>query len=184
MLVAVLSGLILLLLAVPVDVAFRCQRVDAFKGQFTVRWLFGMLRFQVPMRAAPQAPVKVKRRGARAHAVSLLRQAAFRRRLVRLARDLLRAAHVRDLGLRLRLGLGDPADTGRLWAVMGPLSGAAQGLRDARIRIEPEFLDAVFEFEAEGRFLLVPLQYLLLIIGFALSPSSIRAWRSRTASHA
>ena len=78
----------------------------------------------------------------------------------------------------MRLGLGDPADTGRLWAIVGPLSVAAQGIRSARVRVEPAFMEAVLEFDARGRMRLVPVQFLALAIGFALSPPSVRAWRT------
>ena len=84
----------------------------------------------------------------------------------------------------MRLGLGDPADTGRLWAVVGPLSAAAQGLRGAEVRIEPEFMDSVLEFRAQGRLLVAPLQVMALAVSFALSPPTIRAWRTLRGGHA
>ncbi len=84
----------------------------------------------------------------------------------------------------MRLGLGDPADTGRLWAFLGPLNAAAQNLRNAEVRIEPEFVDPTFEFEINGRVRLVPLQFLALATAFALSPPSIRAWRTLRIKHA
>jgi hypothetical protein len=83
----------------------------------------------------------------------------------------------------MRLGLGDPADTGRLWAVVGPLSAAAQ-LRNAELRIEPEFADPVLELRADGRVLLVPLRFLIVAIAFALSPPTIRAWRTLAGNRA
>jgi hypothetical protein len=192
---AALAVLVVLLLAVPVEMRFRLQGVAAFSGQVTLRWLFGLATYRVrvprarrppPTGEVPSAKSKARgeRRGGRARVMALLRQAAFRRRLVRLVGDLLRAARIDDLGLRLRLGLGDPADTGRLWAFVGPASAAVLGLRNVRIRLEPEFMDEVFEFDAEGRVWLVPLQFLALAIGFALSPPSIRAWRSLRAADA
>ena len=48
--------------------------------------------------------------------LAVVRQSGFRRRLYRLVKDLVRAAHLQRLRLRIRLGLGDPADTGRLSA--------------------------------------------------------------------
>jgi hypothetical protein len=83
----------------------------------------------------------------------------------------------------VRLGLGDPADTGRLWAVVGPLCAVAQ-LRNAELRIEPEFVDPVLEFHADGRVRLVPLRFLGLAVAFALSPPTIRAWRTLRGGHA
>ena len=196
--IAVLFGLLVLLLAVPVDVAFRFAGIEAFAGQITMRWLFGLVRFRirVPRAAKPElsepqpepqaagARAKPEAHGRRTNMFAVLRQAAFRRRVYRFVKDLVRAVHAHELYVRMRLGLGDPADTGRLWAFVGPLNALAQNLPSAEIRVEPEFIDPVFEFEAHGRFLLIPLRFIVLTIAFALSPSSIRAWRILQGSHA
>lgn len=196
--IAVLLGLVVLLLAVPADVAFHFRRIEAFAGEIAVRWLFGLVRFRinvpraarpkpskpVPKRKAAETRQKPKARGRGPEVFAVLRQAAFRRRVYRFVKDLVRAAHARDLYLRLRLGLGDAADTGRLWAFVGPLSALAQNVPNAEVRVEPEFVDPVFEFEASGRVLLIPLQFVALAIAFALSPSSIRAWRTLRRGHA
>lgn len=190
---AIIVGLLVLLLALPIDLAFRVEGVATFNGQIAIRWMFGLVRFRVRIpggnksaRAPKATKVRVKpdKRSGRPNVFALLRQAAFRRRVYRLAADLVRAAHLRRLHLRMRLGLGDPADTGRLWALVGPLNAVAQNLRNADVQIEAEYLDPVFEFQARGRLLLVPLQFLILAIGFALSPASIRAWRTLKGRHA
>ena len=193
--IAVLFGLLVLLLIVPVDVAFRFEGIAAYKGQVTIRWLFGLVRFRIRVPGVvkpepgtePEAaarPAKPEERRGRPNILAVLRQAAFRRRVYRLVTDLVRATHLHQFRLRMRLGLGDPADTGRLWAFVGPLNALAQNLRTAEVRIEPEFMDPVLEFQVHGRLLLVPLQFLALAIAFALSPASIRAWRTLRASHA
>lgn len=195
--IAVLLGLLVLLLAVPLHVAFRLAGIEALAGEVSVRWLFGLVRFRVgfprPARAkrrepraepeAAKAHKKPEARG-RPNVFAALRQAAFRRRLYRFVKDSLRALHAQQLYLRLRLGLGDAAETGRLWALVGPLSALAQNLPNAEVRVEPEFVDPVLEFEARGRFLLIPLQFIALAPAFALSPASIRAWRTLRAGRA
>lgn len=194
--VAVLLGL-LALLAVPFDLAFRFRGVEAFEGRIAIRWLFGLLRFEflIPWSAKGRTrkrPAKATRAhtratgrtDGRAKALGLLRREDFRRRTFRLLRDLARAAHLHHLGIWMRLGLGDPADTGRLWAIVGPLNAMAQSLRNAEVWIEPQFIEPALEFDARGRVELVPLQLLALLIGFALSPASLRAWRAVGTSHA
>lgn len=188
----VLIGLSLLLLTVPIAVEFRLRRVEAFEARVTVRWLFGLVRLRrvwpAPAGAPPPsrpAPARVAGRGPPrqrpGRALRLFGDAAFRRRVVRLARDLIAAAQPRDLFLHARLGLGDPADTGRLWALVGPLNAVAQGLARFDLRIEPEFGDPVFEFDAHGAALLVPLRFLALGAAFAFSPATLRAWRAAEA---
>ena len=188
-------ALLLVLLAVPVDLAFQLKRTEGLEGQFSVRWLFGLLRFRTAIPGSrkeervseskpPADKPKRKKGDRRPDFVAVLKQAAFRQRVYRFAKDVLRAAHLQRLRLTIRLGLGEPAETGRLWAVMGPLSAMAENLRNAQVRIEPEFLDATFEFDAGGQMRLIPLQLLALAVAFALSPPSIRAWRTLSSSRA
>lgn len=187
---------LLVLFALPLDVAFRVEGVEALHGQITIRWMFGLVRFRIRIPGVsepPQAPkvspqaatVRAKpEKRSRTHLLAVLRQAAFRQRVYRLVADLLGAVHLHRLRLRMRLGLGDPAETGRLWAMLGPLNGLGQNLRNVDLQIEAEYIDPVFEFQAQGRLLLIPLQFLILAIGFALSPASIRAWRTLKSHHA
>jgi len=186
-----LLALLVALLAVPLTVVFSVHRIEETLGLVRFRWLFGLVRFQVRVpRAAPagprgarvrtrkaKSPRRGKKKGGAAGVLSLVRQRAIRRRVYRFLRDMLRATHARDLTLRLRIGLGDPADTGRLWAAIGPLAGMAQNIPGAAVRIEPEFMDPAFEIESHGRFRLVPLQFLAIAAAFMLSPTMLRAWR-------
>lgn len=190
LLLAGLLGLVLLLLAVPVNLDFRVEGTASWSGQVGIRWMFGLVRLRAPFprRGAPgRSPEEESRaarerdgsgsRGRGRHVLAALRQAAFRRRVHRLVGDLVRAIHLHRVRLRVRLGLGDPADTGFLWAVVGPLDAVARW-RGADIRIEPDFLEPVLEFHAEGGVEIVPLRLILLALGFALSPPTIRAWRT------
>ena len=173
--VAGLLGLVLLLLAVPLSVEFRVDGIQPFRGQVVVRWLFGLVRIRLPLPVASR-PRPRKRNRVR-NVLTALREAAFRGRVHRLVSDLVHAVHFQRVRLLVRLGLGDPADTGRLWAVVGPVSVIAQS-RGADIRIEPDFLEPVLEIQADGRVAIVPLRILLLATGFVLSPPAIRAWRA------
>lgn len=73
--------------------------------------------------------------------------------------------------VRIRLGLGDPADTGQLWGLLGPVAALLSNLQGARLELEPEFMDAVFELEGSGTIRFVPLQLLVLVAALMLSPS-------------
>lgn len=186
---AILLALLLVLLAVPITVAFSIERIREIRGHVNLRWLFGLVRVRMtipggvdstPKRQRRREKIsgKRKRAGNSRGAITLLKQSAFRSRAVRLVKDLLRKTHPHDLYLRLRIGLGDPADTGRLWVLLGPVAGIAASLRSAEIRIEPEFMDPMLEIEGRGEFRLVPLQFIALIAAFAVSPTTLRAYRS------
>lgn len=190
--VAALLALLLLLLAVPIRVRFRLDRVERVEGQVRIDWLFGLVRWVIGIPTATKAksarkrPRKTaQRRKARKPRNSLapLRQSPFRRRVIRLAKDVLRATHARDVYLRLRIGLGDPADTGRLWAILGPIAGIAANVRKADLRLEPEFMDPVLELESHGEFRLIPLQFVYLASAFLLSPATLRALRTSSRSN-
>lgn len=114
---------------------------------------------------------------------ALMRERAFRRRVYRLVGDLARAIGVERLRVRLRLGLDDPADTGRLWALVGPLGAMAQNLRAAQVLLEPEFGGATFALRVQGCVCVVPLRLVAIVIAFALSPASMRAWRTLAVRH-
>ena len=185
-----LLALLIALLAVPLTVVFSVHRIKETRGLVRFRWLFGLVRFQlrIPQADRPEprpqptptkkakSPRQTKQRINSRGIISLLIQRAIRRRLYRFIRDMLRATHARNLFLRLRIGLGDPADTGRLWAIVGPIAGMAQNLRSAAVRIEPEFTDPIFEVESHGQFRLVPIQFIALTAAFMLSPTMLRAW--------
>ena len=192
MLIIEILLLLLFLLAVPVTVAFRVERIEKINGQVSFQWLFGLVRFRIGIPGAEPRHKRTlaKRTGKRwsgndaRGVLALLKQSAFRRRAVQFIKDVLSAAHTRDLYLRLRIGLGDPADTGRLWAVLGPLAGIAASLRSGEVRIEPEFMDSVLEVRSHGEFRLIPLQFIALAASFAVSPATLRAWRTLRRSNA
>lgn len=189
------SALVLLLLAVallaaPLQMTFHVRGIEALEGRITVRGLFGLLRVNAEVPGAPGPGAKIRRRTqaprparGRLNPLPALSDAAFRRRCLRFAGDVLGALHLHRLRLQLRLGLGDPADTGRLWAWVGPLGAVADGWRGAEVRIQPDFTDAVIDFDLSGRMRLIPLQLMAIMIGFAVAPVSIRAWRRLSRRH-
>jgi hypothetical protein len=173
---------IIALLAVPVSLTFQLSGREHIQGKISLRWLFGLVRLQLPP-FTPKSPIpegagRAARTGRlrhssrnRQHVSALVRQKAFRRRIGRYIRDCWSAIHKRDLRLHLRVGLGDPADTGQLWAVVGPVAGMLANAREASIEIVPEFLDETFELNSSGKIRLVPLQMLYLTLGLLFSPA-------------
>ena len=188
----ILLGLLIILLAVPLELAFDIERVGQINGQVSIRWLFGLVRFriEIPVNVKPKktklqarsasgkTPEKCKKRRGSSKVITVLKRATFRGRLIKFIKDLLRATHAHELMLRFRIGLGDPADTGQLWALLGPIAAMAQNIRSGVVRIEPEFIEQVFEFQGKGRFRLIPLEFIVLAIAFVLSPPSLHAWRT------
>lgn len=179
--VALFLLLLVALLAIPVTLTFRLAWQQTLYGQVQLGWAFGLLRVRIPL-SKPESgstqgekPLQKKARSRkparkRGNPFRLIRQKPFRRRIIRFVGELWRALHKRDVRLRLRVGLGDPADTGQLWAVVGPLAGVLANTREASFEIEPDFMDAVFELDGSGSIRFVPLQLLWLTLAMLLSP--------------
>lgn len=185
--IATVFALLLILLAIPIAIAFDIERSNLIggraSGHIRFRWLFGLVRFRVELpveEKEEKKPKKKKKKKAKAGGargfLTVVKNSAFRKRTIRFFKDVLRATHANDLVLRLRIGTGDPADTGQLWALMGPIAGLVDNIRFAEFRIEPEWMDPVFAIESRGQFRFIPLQLFGLATAFAVSPATIRAW--------
>ena len=173
------------LLAIPVTVLFRLSWPDNRGNDVQLHWWFGLVRVRLP--AEPSASESAerdfgrieKKRPARQsqedrNVWAAIRQTRFRRRVLRFIGDVWAAIHKHEIRLRMRIGLGDPADTGQLWAFIGPCSGVLASVRSVAIEVEPEFQKETLELAGRGRIRIVPLQLLYLAGALCLSPS---IWR-------
>jgi hypothetical protein len=178
-------SLIVILLALPVKLTYRCSWKRTLSADLRLNWAFGLVRADVSpdlSNAEPEQATAVARKGGwrgrttggKSNVLAAIRQRSFRRRILRLVSDLWSAIHKKDVRLWIRAGLGDPADTGRLWAVLGPLSGMISRPGDISVAIEPDFLDATLEFDSSGIVRVVPLQIVSIALGLLVSPAM---WR-------
>lgn len=187
MLTGVLVILLFLIavLAIPVTLTFKLSWPNDCQQDAFLDWAFGLIRVRVPTsEPMPLTPVRDdckgnSRRsgdsdGAKANILAAFRVAAFRQRIVKYVGDMWRAFHKDNLRLHVRVGLGDPADTGQLWAIVGPIAGLLATVQGAAIAIEPEFSDSTFELNTAGSIRLIPLQLFWLTTALLLSPS---IWR-------
>jgi len=190
MLTIMLAVLLVLLgvMTIPLGLDFQMNWRGRLQGDIHLIWLFGLVHLRLPTESVPASsksgPTGVKPRPQRktktkqkTNPLAVWRLRPFRRRIIRFVRDLWRAIHKRDLRLQLRIGLDDPADTGQLWALMGPLSAIAANSQAAEVSIEPDFMQSTLEFRSSGRIRLIPLQLLGLTLGLLLSPSFWRGMR-------
>ena len=181
---------VIALLAIPVELEFSVEWPDDAQNEIVLVWALGLVRVRLPAKspekppAADEEPPDRKKRGSgkRANVLAAIRQRPFRRRIYRFAGDLWRSVKKENMLVRARLGLGDPADTGRLWAVVGPVSGMLGGLKGVSAVIEPDFADPAFELAGSGKLRVVPLQVVSIATGFLLSPAIWSGIRSMRAS--
>jgi len=173
-------SLIVILLAMPVTLTYQFSWKETPSANLRLNWAFGLVRADVSPDLAKPGPdkpdatrKKAARRGkstGRKNFMAAIRQAPFRRRMLRFVTDLWRTIHKKNVQLLVRLGLGDPAETGQLWAVLGPLSGMLARLRDIKVTIEPDFLDATLEVDSSGTIRMIPLQVAIIVFGLLFSP--------------
>lgn len=176
--------LLVVLLAIPLTLTFRVSFKNTLKsGDIKVGWLFGLLRVNVPTKkilspTQPQAgfkPKKLKKTSKKKKHLSDFMETKFLFRAISFIQDMWRAIHKEDINARIRIGLGDPADTGQLWAVVGPTAGLLHSVPNVTIHIEPEFYKTTFEADGSGKIRIIPVYIIYLLAGFLLSPSVWRA---------
>ena len=157
-----------------------------FRGRLT--WLFGLISKEVSRRE--KKPEKKERRRKRPNLrtiIEILSAKSFLRQLQRLIRDIFWRLELKRLECDLRLGFDDPADTGFLFAVIGPITVFLGNSLFRHIRIEPSFERAVFQGYAHGVIRVRPIKLALPLIRFIFSLSAIRVlkkmvltkWRRR-----
>ncbi|MEJ2310024.1 MAG: DUF2953 domain-containing protein [Gammaproteobacteria bacterium] len=186
MLTAVALSLLVvfLLLAIPVGIQFRVSRHKTFDAEVHLEWLFGLmkLRLQPPGSKSTSREGKSRSSDDKASStaakksipVALVRQKHLRRRIFRFIGDLWHAIHKEKLSLNMRIGLGDPAETGQLWALLGPLAALLSTMREVTIGIRPDFIETCFELDCSGKIRVIPLHLIGLVALLLLSPS---IWR-------
>ena len=177
---------LLALLSVPVDLSYRLNVRTGVEGRATIGWLFGLIRIPIPLgkKTAKKKPAKTRQtqkpkkvKTSKGRRVFL--SGDFWQWLRRLLRKVLGRVEIYKLFLRIRLGLGDPADTGRLWALAGPVAAILATIPLADVRIEPNFMDAEFVVESEGQMRVYPIRIIATVVATALSPATWRVFRQQ-----
>lgn len=181
---------VIALLAIPVALEFSVEWPDSAQNEIVLVWALGLVRARIRTSGSEKAstaddvPPERKKggRGKSTGVLAAVRQRPFRRRVYRFVGDLWRAIIKERMHVRARVGLGDPADTGQLWAVVGPVSGMLTGVKGVSVAIEPDFVNATFEIDGSGRLQFVPLQVIAISMGLLGSPAIWQGLRAVRAS--
>lgn len=203
----VLAGLVVVLLAVPVELALQVERRERTRVDLLVGWLAGLVTQRITLAGgppetappAPPAPPEVEeaeepppaepepegpsgldraRQG-----LALVRSEGFLSHTGRWLKRLVTSFSVRRLSLWLRFGTGDPADTGRLYGRFQAAMPVAYATPSIDVDLRPEFERTVFEAGGELCLRVTPLRLIWVSLVYALSPTTLRAvraaWRAR-----
>ena len=174
--------LIIFFLIIPVEVAFNLNNLEKPKSSIRVKLIFGLINFQL----FPQTPkekkqelteevdVGKKKRVTLRKFLRIVENENFVGKLSVFIKRTLKSIKFQLSKLYLRLGLDDPADTGKLWGIMGPVSGILDYYSDNKIKIEPEFQDFAFDIDGTGSITIIPLEIILISLIFLLSPVTVK----------
>lgn len=192
---AVLAGLLALALgtlAVPVDVEVR-RPGRGLPTAVRIGWLAGRLEWEPvggeegpaeegppPEEEAEEEPEEEERAGRRGpkprSVATALRTPGLGRAVGRLLSRLSGAVRLRRADASVRLG--DPADTGRLWGLAGPVVATLPARWRDRVYLQPDFSPGAADVAGRLRARVIPLRLVAATLEFVLSPPVIRAgWR-------
>jgi len=180
---ASLAVILIFVLCVPLDMTLHADVYGKPKLRLKLSWLFGLVSKEVTRGKEPKEKkklVKEKRKpreGKRRlrDILEILRTRGLLSQLKRLLSDVLSRLKIRDLIADFRVGLGDPADTGLLFALIGPATFWLNSSLSHQIRVQPSFEgEGVFEGYSHGVVRLRPIQLVIPFLRFAFSIATIR----------
>ncbi|MFC1965118.1 DUF2953 domain-containing protein [Chloroflexota bacterium] len=182
---ASLAALLIIVLCVPLDVVLHTDVYGGAKFRLRLSWLFGLVSKDIAKeKKKPEEKRRVvegkrkpgeRRKGIRA-IFQILQAKGLLRQVQGLLKDVLSRFKVGNLVADFRVGLGDPADTGLLFAIIGTATPFLGSSRFHEIRVVPSFEDkAIFEGYSHGRVRLRPIQLVAPLLRFIFSLATIRA---------
>jgi hypothetical protein len=180
--IASLALLIALVLTVPLDGVWR---VDIYgRPRFSVRlaWLFGLLSKEVEKREkkpveekeAPEGKPRPARKIPVRNIFRILRTKGLLKQVVTFLKDILSCLHFKKLEADLTVGFDNPADTGLLFACIGPTLLFLRPPPPHHIRVQPSF-DPTCQGYLSGTVRLQPIQLVPPLLKFTFSLPTIRA---------
>ncbi len=192
-----LAVLIIFALSMPLDLKLHLDEYGRPRSGMTLAWLFDLVTKEIAKKEKkPEDKKKVlkrkrkpreKRPGARI-ILEILRARGLLRQIKILLKDILRLPRIRDLEADLKIGLGDPADTGLLFALIGPTTSFLGSSFPNEIKVQPSFADeAILEGSLYGALRLRPIQIITPLLRFIFSLPTLRVakilvvtkWRSK-----
>ena len=173
-----LAVLILLVFCIPLEFTFRMQVAGRTEFGVRVLWGFGLVRKALATKKKPPEkksranakPRPRKREGRTDTMLQVLRSKGMLSQLQILVIDTLRCLRLKELNADIRIGLDDPADTGLLFALIGPAAVFVRSIWHHQIRVVPSFEDeAILEGHVHGTVSVQPIQLIPPFLRFVFS---------------
>ena len=184
LILASLLVLIVFAFSVPLDVSACVDVYGRPKFRMRLAWLFGLVSKEITKKEkkpeykkeAGNGKRKPRKRGPGAKTIlKILRARGLLGQIKLLLKGILRLPRIKDLEADLKVGLGDPADTGLLFALIGPATFFVGSSFPNQIKVQPSFADeAVLEGSLHGTLRLRPIQLIPPLLRFVFSLPTIR----------
>jgi hypothetical protein len=184
--VAVVVGLVILIVLVlwiPLEIALQADFEGKPRFRLRLLWLFGLVSRDITGKKKKAAEKKAAVTGGKKRwwadartAYRVLRTRGLLRHIKEFIKGVFRCFWFREIAADFTIGLGNPADTGLMFAVIGPATAFLGSSRFHRIRIEPYFGDnAVFRGHSHGTARLRPIRLVPPFVKLAFSLPAMRA---------
>ena len=184
LILASLLVLVVFAFSVPLDVVLRVDVYGRPKFRMRLAWLFGLVSKEITKREkkpeyrkeADKGKRKPRKRWLGAKTIlEILRARGLLRQIKILLKGILRLPKIKDLEADLKVGLGDPADTGLLFTLIGPTTSFLGSSFPNKIKVQPSFADeAILEGSLHGALRLRPVQFIPPLLRFVFSLPTIR----------
>jgi len=171
-----LAVLVILVLLVPLDIVVQVNMPGRPRFSLKLLWLFGLIGKEV---TGGKKVVKERRKPGEGkrnfrYIIEMLPTKDLIRQLNSLVKDILRRFKIKNLVADLSVGLGDPADTGLIFALIGPAAALLNSSSPLQIRAQPSFEDdADFAGYSQGMVRLWPIQMVAPLLRFTFSLPAI-----------
>ena len=180
---AVVLFILFFLLIIPIEAEFKFNNLNGNEKRVNLKALFGLVSVALyPSLKSGKHKIKEKAANQKksgpgfSKLISVLKNGKFLGKTLRTLKKLLISIKPDLNQFHFRLGLNDPADTGILWGLIGPLSGILYGFTEKDVIIEPDFLDPSLGLNTRGSLSIVPLEILYISLGYILSPTVIKTY--------
>ncbi|MFH1382084.1 MAG: DUF2953 domain-containing protein [Chloroflexota bacterium] len=179
-----LAGLIIFGLSIPVGLELNLDLDGRPSFKMKLAWFFGLVRQEI--KKSEKKPedrervAKGKRKSQRKGpgirtALEILRVRGLLKQIKILLKSILRLPKIRDIEGDLRVGLGDPADTGQLFAFIGPIMPFLASTFLNKVKVQPSFAaEALLEGSVRGAMILRPIQLIPPLLRFVFSLPVLR----------
>jgi hypothetical protein len=161
---------------IPINVAFSIDTSANPRFQVQTCWLYGLVKWKL---GSPHHTVvkedKKKRLGlSRRTLLKMVTTSGLMNNTFMLVWSVFRRIRLKELKIDLKVGLDDPAETGMLFALVGPVLPLVNLPRQCYVNVEPSFREATLDGQALVSLSILPISLAVPVMKFVFSKPFIK----------